>query len=126
MANKGSFVVTVKEPHVDWGEYRNPTNRVPISGESYVKISSENARRFDIRRGDIFTAHFDGVIPSFQIKASGNGPYEEGIQYAKQFEGIGPGACKAFTPWYAACKIGVGDQIIVNIISDTDIEFKKA
>ena len=59
-----------------------------------------------------------------QIKASGNGPYENGIQYAKQFEGIGVGACKAFTPWYQSCDVRVGDTVTVEFISPTEIVFE--
>lgn len=118
------YVVTVKPSHIDWGEYRNPTNREPIEGESYVKIPSEYARRYDIRRGDLFTAHFTNGSASMQIKASGNGPYENGIQYAKQFEGVGVGACKAFTPWYQSCGVMVGDQVSVKFISSNEIVFE--
>ncbi len=125
MANVGSYRVEVKDSHIDWGEYRNPTNRNPIPGESYVKIPSSAARRLDIRRGDVFTALFTNGNAPFQIKASGNGPYENGIQYAKQFEGIGPGACRAFTPWYQANNTSVGDEVLVEIISPNEIRFSK-
>ena len=81
------YTVIVKPSHIDWGEYRNPTNREPVKGESYVKIPSRYARMYDIKRGDVFTAHFVNGCLSMPIKASGNGPYVNGIQYAKQFEG---------------------------------------
>ena len=125
MAVEGSFIVTVKEPHIDWGMYRNPTNRAPIPGESYVKIPSSDARRLDIRRGEVFTAYFNGICRPMRIKASGNGPCDGDIQYAKQFEGIGSGACKAFTPWYIKCDITVGDRILVEIVSPEEIIFSK-
>ena len=118
------YVTEVKPSHMDWGQYRNPTNRDPIEGESYVKIPSKYAKMYDIKRGDIFIAYFANGCPSIQIKASGNGPFENGIQYAKQFEGIGAGACKAFTPWYNTSKVKVGDQILVEFISATEIIFK--
>ena len=35
------YEVEVKPSHVDWGEYRNPTNRKLIEGESYVKIAEK-------------------------------------------------------------------------------------
>ncbi|MBQ3601162.1 MAG: hypothetical protein II992_08205 [Lachnospiraceae bacterium] len=120
-----NYVVKVKPSHIDWGEYRNPTNREPIEGESYVKIPSQYARKYEIRRGDLFTAHFANGYPSMQIKAAGNGPYENGVQYAKQFEGIGRGACKAFTPWYQSCGVVVGDQIKVEFTSSNEIVFSK-
>lgn len=126
MPAKGdSYIVKVKPSHIDWGEYRNPTNRSFIKGESYVKIPSRYAREYDIRRGDVFTAHFTNECPNMTIKASGNGPYENGIQYAKQFEGVGYGACKAFTPWYKTSDIVVGDRIGVEFISKDDVLFYK-
>lgn len=125
MAKEDYYRIQVMPSHVDWGEYRNPTNRAPIEGESYVKISADMARRYDIRRGNVYTAHFVNGLPSMSIKAAGNGPFENGIQYAKQFEGIGQGACKAFTPWYLACGIKEGDWIGIRFISDKDIEFTK-
>ena len=119
------YIVEVKPSHIDWGKYRNPTNREPVDGESYVKIPSEYAKKFKIKRGDRFFAHFSNGYPSMEIKASGNGPYEAGIQYAKQFEGVGAGACKAFTPWYQLCNARVGDVTSVEFISSTEILFTK-
>lgn len=119
------YVVEVKPSHVDWGEYRNPTNRNPVEGESYVKIPAEYARKYNIKRGDIFIAYFSNGYPSIQIKASGNGPCEGEIQYAKQFEGIGKGACKALTPWYESCGIEVGDCIEVKFLSSNEVVFSK-
>ncbi len=127
MAIQGDkYTVEIKPSHIDWGEYRNPTNRTLIEGESYVKIPSKYAREFDIKRGDKFLAYFGNVeYESMEIKASGNGPCVNGVQYAKQFEGIGKGACKAFTPWYQLCGANVGDIIQVEFISSTEIKFTK-
>lgn len=126
MASAGdSYIVEVKSSHIDWGKFRNPTNREPIEGESYVKIPSDFARNHNIVRGSHFVAHFANGSPSIQIKASGNGPVQNGIQYAKQFEGVGSGACKAFTPWYQSCGIVAGDSIKVEFTSSKDILFTK-
>ena len=118
------YIVIVKQAHIDWGRYRNPTNRAPISGESYVKIPSRYARLYNIRRGDTFTAHFKNGYPDISIKASGNGPNDNGVQYAKQFEGMGEGACKAFTPWYKSCNVKVGDRVLVEFLSAKDVVFE--
>ena len=124
MAAAGDYyMVQIKPSHIDWGKYRNPTNREPIAGESYVKIPSLYARKYGLKRGDIFIAHFSNGHPDMQIKASGNGPYENGIQYAKQFEGIGIGACKAFTSWYQECGAQVGDQVRVEFLSVNEVKF---
>lgn len=124
MASAGDkYQVIVKPSHIDWGEYRNPTNRDRIPGESYVKIPSDYAKKYDIKRGDHFMAYFKNGFPSMEIKAAGNGPCVGGIQYAKQFEGVGDGACKAFTPWYKACGAQVGSQVLVEFLSKKDIMF---
>ena len=126
MAKSGDYyIVEVLEPHANWGTYRNPTNRKPIDGETYVKIPAKYARQFKIERETKYIAYFENNFPAMEIKASGNGPFENGIQYAKQFEGIGKGACKAFTPWYRECDIQVGDNIKVEFLSPTEILFKK-
>lgn len=124
MAQAGDrYTVRIEEAHIDWGVFRNPTNRPIIEGESYVKIPSHAARNLGIERGSEYVAHFTNGIEPFAIKAAGNGPLENGIQYAKQFEGIGAGACKAFTPWYTRCNAQVGDYVQVEFISPTDVLF---
>ncbi len=120
-----SFEVEVLEAHRDWGVFRHSNTRAPIEGESYVKIPAREARRLNLKRGDRFTAYFDNEHPSMEIKASGNGPLENDLQYAKQFEGIGPGACKAFTPWFESMDVKVGDTIKVKFLSETEILFSK-
>jgi len=72
----------------------------------------------------MFVAHFKNNCPSIQIKASENGPCENGIQYAKRFEGVGVRARRAFTPWYQSCDVAVGDQIVVTFMSSTDVVFE--
>lgn len=125
MAKAGDcYTVEVKNAHIKWGTYRKTFSRNLIDGESYVKIPADSARKFNIKRGDTFKAHFDNY-DSINIKASGNGPTDGNIVYAKQFEGIGQGACKAFTPWYIENNISVGDTILVEFTSDKDIKFTK-
>ncbi len=119
---ENTYRVKVRPSHIDWGEYRNPTNRPMIEGESYVKIPAQDARKYHIVRGSTYTAYF-AKSPSIDIKASGNGPYENGIQYAKQFEGVGIGACKAFTSWYESSNVVPGDWVQVKFLSSTEIEF---
>lgn len=124
MPNRGDrYVVQVKPSHIKWGEYRNPTNRAVIQRESYVKIPAGPARDFGLVRGTHYTAHFtDGRAP-LPIKAAGNGPERDGVRYAKQFEGVGRGACKAFTPWYQSGGVQVGDRVEVEFLSPTDVQF---
>lgn len=117
-----SFTVTIKKSHIDWGdETRNPTNRDKVKGESYVKIPAEYARKYDLFRGSEYNASFTNGSPSIKIKSAGNGPADG--KYGKQFEGIGSGACKAFTPWYKSCGAKVGDKVKAEFTSSSDIKF---
>jgi len=117
-----SYVVQIHPSHIDWGDKpRNPTNRPIIIGESYVAIPVKYARMYDILRGSTYRASFTNGSPSIKIKAAGNGTNDG--TYAKQFEGIGHGACKAFSPWYYSCGAKVGDSVLVEFTSETTVRF---
>lgn len=120
-----SYEVFIRPSHLDWGMYRNPTNRDFTPGESYIKIPARYARMYDLQRGTQYTAHFANGYPNMLVQAAGNGPYENGIQYSKQFHGVGRGACRALTPWYVACNAAVGDIVRVEFLSPTDVLFTK-
>ena len=117
------YIVTIQPSHISWGVQppRTPTNRAVIPGESYVAIPVEYARAYDIYRGTQYSATFTNGSAPIKIKAAGNGT-ADGI-YAKQFEGIGRGACKAFTPWYISCGAKIGDKVLVEFISANDVQF---
>lgn len=118
-----SYIVTIQPSHIDWGVRppRTPTNRAVIPGESYVAIPVEYARVYGIYRGTQYNATFTNGSAPIKIKAAGNGT-SDGV-YAKQFEGVGPGACKAFTPWYISCGARVGDKVLIEFTSATDVQF---
>lgn len=92
-----------------------------IPGESYVAIPVEYARVYGIYRGTQYNATFTNGSAPIKIKSAGNGT-SDGV-YAKQFEGVGPGACKAFTPWYISCGARVGDKVLIEFTSATDVQF---
>ncbi len=118
-----NYIVTIQPSHINWGERppRKITNRTVISGESYVAIPVQYAKAYDIRRGTQYNATFTNGSTPIRIKAAGDGT-ADGV-YAKQFEGIGRGACKAFTPWYVSCGAKVGDKVLVEFTSATDVQF---
>ena len=117
-----SYIVEIQPSHIDWGDkYRNPTNRPVIPGESYVAIPVQYAKAYGIYRGSKYNATFTNGSAPIRIKAAGNGT-ADGV-YAKQFEGIGLGACKAFTPWYVSCGASIGDRVLVEFTSATDVQF---
>lgn len=119
-----SYKTEIKQAHISWGTHRKTFSRTRISGESYVHIPVEAALKFDIVRGREYIAYFSDGRRSFKIKAAGNGKLLNGTQYAKQFEGIGAGACKAFTPWYEENGAEVGDFVKVTFKSDDELLFE--
>ena len=49
MAQAGdTYQVKLKETHLNWGTYRNPTNREPVEGEAYIKIPRRYAVQYSI------------------------------------------------------------------------------
>lgn len=114
-----SYTVEVKQSHLDWGRHRYTNTRDRIAGEAYVKIPRAYAESFDIHTGSIYNATFTDGFPGFQAKAAGNS--EAGDIYAKQFQGDGD--LKAFGRWYQHCGAEVGDEVLVEFTSSTDVQF---
>lgn len=49
MANTGdSYIVTIKRPHLEWGEYRHTDSRGIVYGEGYIQIPASEAYRFNL------------------------------------------------------------------------------
>lgn len=119
-----TFITEIKEAHINWGTYRKTNSRKKIIGESYVHIPSNAALDFNIIRGNQYKAYFSDCEESIDIKAAGNGKLVDNVQYAKQFEGIGYGACKAFTPWYERNNAEVGDKVKVTFLSKDELLFE--
>lgn len=114
-----SFIVEVKQSHLDWGRYRYTHTRDRIAGEAYVKIPKAYAVAFGIHTGTTYNATFTDGHPGFRAKAAGNS--QAGDVYAKQFQGDGD--LKAFGRWYASLDAQVGDKVKVEFISPTDVRF---
>lgn len=131
MARAGdSFTVTLRESHLDWGEYRNPTNREPVSGEGYIPIPKEKAKCFGIYNSNnrptglgynLFTSHSaDGFLNNVMLLAQGAST--AGDIYAKQFSV--KDNLKKIGQWYSYMGAGVGDKVVVTFISPTEIELE--
>lgn len=114
-----SYTVEVKQSHLDWGRHRYTYTRDRIAGEAYVKIPKACAESFGIHTGAIYNATFTDGFPGFQAKAAGNS--EAGGIYAKQFQGDGD--LKAFGYWYQHCGAEVGDRVLVEFTSPTNVQF---
>lgn len=49
MANTGdSFEIVLSQSHIAWGTYRFTNSREPISGEGYIPIPLNEARRLGL------------------------------------------------------------------------------
>lgn len=131
MANSGdSFIITLKETHLKWGEYRNPTNREPVVGESYIPIPKADAEEFNIYNSNysknglgynLFTASsVDGYLKNVKLLAQGSS--KAGDVYAKQFAVCND--LKKIGEWYRYMSADVGDKVRVTFITPTEIELE--
>ena len=67
MAQRGDeYTVSLKLPHLNWGDYRNETNRDVIHDEGYIPIPRKYAKEFDI-----FNSNNWGIICFMQVPLMG-------------------------------------------------------
>ncbi|RUT68073.1 hypothetical protein D0817_23300 [Flavobacterium cupreum] len=88
-----SFITTLKQAHLEWGEFRHTTSRGIIIGEGYLQIPSDEAYRLGItnnksplRSAEYDFSTFDGFITNSKLLAAGN---QSRAEFAKQFQGSG-------------------------------------
>lgn len=128
MASAGDiYTVTLKESHLDWGEYRNPTNRVPISGEGYIPIPRQYAEAYKIYNSNyklngfgynlFYASSADGYLQDVTLLAQGCS--EKGDIYAKQFSVKGD--LQAIGSWYNYMNAHPGSEVIVEWTSSDTI-----
>lgn len=128
MANLGdAYTVILKEAHLDWGEYRNPTNREPISGEGYIPIPRQYAEAYDIYNSNyrlngfgynlFYASSADGFFNNVVMLAQGSS--ERGDIYAKQFSVKGD--LQAIGSWYNYMNAQPGNRVIVEWTSSDTI-----
>lgn len=133
MAKAGdNFIVELSQSHVAWGTYRFTNSREPISGEGYIPIPLNDARRLrlfnsngtnhvDIWGENIFEC--ESVDGFFRGVLRAQGSRNAGDIYAKQF--AGDGDLKALGNWYTQIGAKPGDRIRVYWISKVKIEIEK-
>ena len=112
-----SFIITLKEPHLGWGEHRHTNTRDVIPGEGYIQIPRKYAERFDI-----FNSNHPTANPRYQCSAV-NGAFEgvllaqgsstAGDVYAKQFSE--EGNLKGIGDWYRSVNAQIGGQVRVTL-----------
>lgn len=129
MADTGdSYIVTIKRPHLEWGEYRYTDSRGVVYGEGYIKIPAKEARRLNLLNtngtpgGDVWGENLfncTSVDGRFSCILHAQGCSNAGDPFAKQF--AGDNNLKALGDWYYSMGAQVGDQIKVTRSSPTDI-----
>lgn len=129
MANTGdSYIVELKRPHLEWGEYRYTDSRGIIYGEGYIKIPSRESHRLnllnnngtngrDVLGENLFNCKSADETFSCVLRAQGSS--KSGDPYAKQF--AGDNNLKALGEWYYKEGAQEGDRVKVSWISPTDI-----
>lgn len=128
MAKAGdSYVVELRENHLAWGTYRYTASRTPRSGEAYLPIPIEYARKYEIYNGnathktDVLGENiFWCVTIGAYLKAQGGA--DRGAVYAKQFAVNDD--LKGLGEWYRAVGAKPGDSVRVVWISPSDIEIE--
>lgn len=123
MPNKGdSFVATLKATHIDWGDSTRMTNsREKITGECYIPIPREDAKRLGIYNSNrsegigenefyaiSVDGGFDGVVKV-------GGASRAGDIFAKNMHVSGD--LKGFSSWFNSSNVHVGTQIKVEWLS---------
>ena len=123
-----SYRVKLLDAHFKWGVHRNTNTRDRISGEGYIKIPKEYARKFDIfnsnhaNANNLYTcSSSDGFLNKVTLKACGSS--SAGDEYAKQFEGNGD--LKLLGTWFHHIAAKVGDEIEVVWSSSTALIITK-
>lgn len=128
MANCGDqYSVPLRETHLAWGEHRNPTNRIPVSGEGYIPIPRSVAEEFNIFNSNhrpsgfgynlFYASSKDGYLNDVVLLAQGS--MTAGDIYAKQFSVKGD--LQVIGSWYKHCGATPANQVSVEWTDPTHI-----
>lgn len=126
MANAGdSYIVELKEAHLNWGTHRHTNSRGRVYGEGYIKIPSTAAYDYNIYNSNhsmtglgfnLFNCTSSDGFFSGVLKAGGT---QHDNIYAKQLHGDGD--LQVLGSWFGHCNAVAGDHIEVTWVSHTDI-----
>lgn len=128
MAQRGDeYTVSLKLPHLNWGDYRNETNRDVIHDEGYIPIPRKYAKEFDIFNSNnldtglgynlFYASSLDGFLNNVTLLAQGSQKKED--IYAKQFSV--QGNLKMIGRWYQSQNATLEDSVRVRWTSPTEI-----
>lgn len=123
-----SYIVEIKEAHLNWGTHRYTNSRGMVYGEGYIQIPKQYARSFNIynknyQNDDILGINVfncsstDGFLNNIELKSCGSS--YAGDIYAKQFQGNG--CLQTIGAWYNHIGAQVGDHVEVTWTSPYDI-----
>ncbi len=118
-----SFIVQLRDTHVDWGEYRYTNTRDIIPGEGYIPIPRSKAEAFHIynRNGAGSPPLYDcsSIDGLYQGILLAQGSSEKGDVYAKQFAEYKN--LKGLGHWFAAVDAKPGDWVKVVFTSPSSL-----
>lgn len=121
-----SFIVMLKQSHVDWGEHRYTYTRELIDGEGYIPIPRKYAELFGIYNSNAIAANNVYNVIAVNGKISGRllaqGCSQAGDVYAKQF--AIEGDLKGIGRWHASVGAVVGGHVEVVFVSSVDISIR--
>ena len=131
MRNRGdSFIVTLRNFHLNWGEDRYTHSRDRIPGEGYIPIPSNKARDFNIYNSNHIPTglgynEFNATSTDgfFEDVLKSSGCSKAGDIYAKNLHGSGN--LKALDDWFHHLDFIPGDQVEVRWISPTELTLEK-
>ena len=120
MAQTGNtYTVPLRPSHLNWGEYRNPTNRNIIPGEGYIPIPRNYAMNYEIFNSNhrqiglgynlFYASSTDGFLDNVVLLAQGCS--NAGDIYAKQFSV--QGNLQMIGEWYRNCNATPNDSVKV-------------
>lgn len=120
-----SYIVTLKQAHINWGTHRHTRTRPRRPDEGYLQIPAFVAYAFDIKNNyggnPLYNANTsDGVLQNVTLLASGK---QSKPDYAKQFQSKGD--LQILGRWIKSGGTVVGDQILVEFITPTEILLTK-
>ena len=128
MTQRGDeYTVPLKLPHLNWGDYRNETNRDVIHDEGYIPIPRKYAKEFDIFNSNnrdtglgynlFYASSIDGFLNNVPLLAQGSQRAKD--IYAKQFSVQGD--LKMIGKWYQSQSATLEDSVHVRWTSPTEI-----
>lgn len=122
-----SFTVALTKSQLNWGTYRNPTNRDNVEGEGYIAIPKDyaiaykiyNSKNTDTGMGfnEFIAISKDGFINKEILLAQGNS--KAGDPYAKNF--AVKGDLKRLGEWFKHMNVTTLNKVKVTFTSTTEV-----